>query len=268
MIREIPLLATPDLSIYRVDHYGHEHHDDEQESATVYSINFVEHGSFSVRSRYGSGELRAGDVLVTQPGDTYSCRHAARIPDDVCLSVSWRTHAIEADDQCASAARSSSRRIISRNNRLGYLGWRVARYLAAADTSFAAEGLALELWAAVANDSRRAPYRERQLFWYADRVEAARALMQRRFAEHITVGALARAVGMSPFHFCRIFAELAGTPPHSYLLEVRLRAAASMLRDGSPVTEACFACGFQSLSHFIRMFQRRFGVSPSRYPAI
>jgi AraC-like DNA-binding protein len=70
--------------------------------------------------------------------------------------------------------------------------------------------------------------------------------------------------GRSP---ARVFAELIGTPPHRYLLEARLRAAAGMLREGRSVTETCFACGFNNLSHFSRIFSRRFGRCPSAYPA-
>ena len=41
--------------------------------------------------------------------------------------------------------------------------------------------------------------------------------------------------------------------------------AAERLRAGESVTAACFAVGFQSLSHFIHSFRRAFGTSPSRY---
>ena len=79
-----------------------------------------------------------------------------------------------------------------------------------------------------------------------------------------TVSALARSVGMSAFHFTRVFAELVGRPPHRYLTERRLAAARAMLIDGLSVTETCFACGFNDLSHFSRSFGRHFGVPPSR----
>jgi AraC-like DNA-binding protein len=38
-----------------------------------------------------------------------------------------------------------------------------------------------------------------------------------------------------------------------------------MLRDGTPVTTACYAVGFSNLSHFIRSFRRRHGCAPSEF---
>jgi AraC-like DNA-binding protein len=72
-------------------------------------------------------------------------------------------------------------------------------------------------------------------------------------------------VGLSPFHFSRVFRELAGVPPHRYLQRVRLARAAVLLREGMTVTDAALASGFPSLSHFIRQFRRAYGASPSRY---
>jgi len=89
------------------------------------------------------------------------------------------------------------------------------------------------------------------------------SLMTDRYAEEHPLARLASSVGMSPFHFCRVFRQLVGTPPHRYLMEVRLERARTFLLDGRSVTDACFESGFWNLSHFIRLFARRFGCVPS-----
>jgi AraC-like DNA-binding protein len=70
---------------------------------------------------------------------------------------------------------------------------------------------------------------------------------------------------MSPFHFARVFRDLTGVPPHRYLVNVRLTAAAAALREGASVTDTCFAVGFRSLSHFIHAFRQAYGVTPSAF---
>jgi AraC-like DNA-binding protein len=107
--------------------------------------------------------------------------------------------------------------------------------------------------------------RPAQLDWYASRIDLARQILDHDYATPHTLCRLSRIVGMSPYHFARVFRELTGTAPHRYLLNRRLTIAAERLRDGESVTETCFAVGFQSLSHFIHSFRRAFGASPSRF---
>jgi len=115
--------------------------------------------------------------------------------------------------------------------------------------------------------SRGHRFKTTQLSWYARRVDGARQTLDDDYASDHRLAHLARDAGMSPFHFARVFRGLTGLPPHRYLLQRRLRAAANRLRGGASVTDACFAVGFSSLSHFIHAFRRQFGVVPSRFTA-
>ena len=51
-------------------------------------------------------------------------------------------------------------------------------------------------------------------------------------------------------------AERHGTPAYVY--------SRAMLEDGRCVTDTCFACGFNNLSHFSRSFAARFGAQLGR----
>ena len=76
----------------------------------------------------------------------------------------------------------------------------------------------------------------------------------------------ARTVGLSPFHFLRIFARSLGVTPHQYLVRARLRRAARLLaEDARPVTDIAYDVGFGDLSNFVRSFHRAAGVSPQRF---
>jgi len=86
-------------------------------------------------------------------------------------------------------------------------------------------------------------------------------------AAPLQLGELASAVGLSPFHAARLFAQSTGLPPHAWRNQVRLQRALAPLRAGVSVTEVAAASGFTDQSHFTRHFRRVFGVPPGRWRA-
>ncbi|MGB8932024.1 MAG: AraC family transcriptional regulator [Anaeromyxobacteraceae bacterium] len=87
--------------------------------------------------------------------------------------------------------------------------------------------------------------------------------------EPLTVGALAAAVGMSPFHFSREFKQETGRAPLAHLRGARLERAKRLLAgDERPVTAIAMECGFASASHLATAFRRAYRMAPSRYRAM
>ena len=76
----------------------------------------------------------------------------------------------------------------------------------------------------------------------------------------------AAEVGLSTFHFLRLFARVLGVTPHQYLVRSRLRRAARLLADATrPITDVAYDVGFGDLSNFVRTFHRAAGMSPRRF---
>lgn len=269
MIRIKHLIRGPHLSLLRLDHQRHtDHRDPEEEICSNYAVNFVEGGSFGLAANGKRWLLSSGYVFLSQPGAVHRYSHDEKFPSDVCLSVVYSgtlAEEISAEDYFVPA---SSAVVISPTNRLAFLKLRLER-LADDDYAFGLEDLAYELFSVIRSGPLKANcvYRERQLLWYAERIEAILDIFDKRYADSHSLTSVARSVGMSPFQFARVFSELVGTPPHRYLLSVRLERALQMLLDGKSVTETCFDVGFSNLSHFTRSFQRRFGVVPSSLKA-
>jgi len=90
----------------------------------------------------------------------------------------------------------------------------------------------------------------------------------RRFHDDpaVDVAAVARDVGLSPAQFRRSFRQWTGSSPRDHLQQERLRTAQRLLEttDGSIATIAR-EVGFQSASHFIRLWQRNYGLSPAQH---
>jgi AraC-like DNA-binding protein len=81
----------------------------------------------------------------------------------------------------------------------------------------------------------------------------------------VSLAEAARAVDLSPFHFLRTFRRVVGVTPHQYLVQARLRRAATAIAAGDRITDAAFDSGFGDLSNFIRTFRRAAGVSPRSF---
>jgi AraC-like DNA-binding protein len=77
---------------------------------------------------------------------------------------------------------------------------------------------------------------------------------------------LAEIARLSPYHFLRTFRALTGTTPHQYLLRMRLRRAAMLLKKkGGNILAVALDCGFGDASNFSRAFRSEFGMSPRAY---
>ena len=90
----------------------------------------------------------------------------------------------------------------------------------------------------------------------------------RRFHDDPTadVAAVAREVGLSPAQFRRSFRKWTGSAPRDHLQQERLRTAQRLLETtDAPVAAIAHEVGFKSCSHFIRLWQRSYGLSPAQH---
>ena len=260
MNRFVALVHTKAVALRRFDHTpGVVHHDPEREQAQGHSVNFVEKGSFRLRTTGPWHEIASDSLFVMTPGLEFSCSHDEDHPSDCCFSVSYADEAVESARSSASLPDLPVRQLTNRHAFLG-LG---LRSCVPGDEARAEALAGALLWSLSPDVSGQRLFRPERLAWYAARVERAKEMIEARYAEPLSLSTLARDSGMSLFHFARIFAELEGRPPHRFLTDVRLAHAAARLRDGAGVTDTCFAVGFGSLSHFVTTYRRHYGTRPS-----
>ena len=77
--------------------------------------------------------------------------------------------------------------------------------------------------------------------------------------------AIARAVGMSRFHFQRVFKAHAGVTPKAWAAARRAERVRDALGQGANVTDSLYAAGFQSSSRFYAGAGQMLGMAPRRY---
>ena len=87
-------------------------------------------------------------------------------------------------------------------------------------------------------------------------------------SEDLSLGQVAKAVNTSTFYFCKMFKKVTGINFTDYLSRVRIEKAKNLLLNPSlRISEIAFEVGFQSLTHFNRVFKRIIGQSPTQYRA-
>jgi AraC-like DNA-binding protein len=97
-------------------------------------------------------------------------------------------------------------------------------------------------------------------------ITRAREYIAANHVEDLSLSAVAKAVHMSTFYFCKQFKKATGFTFTNYVARVRIeKAKERLLNPQVRVSEVAFDVGFQSLTHFNRVFRNLAGESPTAY---
>jgi AraC-like DNA-binding protein len=92
--------------------------------------------------------------------------------------------------------------------------------------------------------------------------ESAR-IVTSEFERPLRIEEVARRVSVSPRQLQRAFSDVGGLGFRSYLRQVRMTNAVSLLTNTDmPVKEVAHRVGYQDAGQFSKAFKRTFGVSP------
>lgn len=227
------------------------------------SIAAVTAGTFQYRTRQGTTTLVPGALLLGNHGACFECSHAHGTGDR-CLAFHYTRSFFETVVAGIPEARSvdfTAASLPPQEKLMPLLvAAEAARDLRDGD---AFEELALRMAGAALTLQVEAPLPapsprdERRVTATVRRIEADPAAP-------LTLAKLARAAGMSPYHFLRTFRRVVGMTPHQYILRTRLMRAALRLRQSrDPITTIAYEAGFNDLSTFNRRFRRLTGMPPS-----
>lgn len=101
-----------------------------------------------------------------------------------------------------------------------------------------------------------------------NRMQTFLSYIKEHYAEDITLDDLAQSAGVSKSECLRCFKLSMQDTPYHYLLEYRLQVAADLLTNSAlSIGEVAQAVGFQTQSHFGKLFKARIGCSPKDYRA-
>jgi AraC-like DNA-binding protein len=92
------------------------------------------------------------------------------------------------------------------------------------------------------------------------------SVIENNYHMPLTLQMLADEAEMSTKYFCYFFKQMTHFTPIEYLNKHRIEVACYRLMSGEKnITELAYACGFNEVSYFIRVFKKITGLTPKQY---
>lgn len=248
-----------------------------KEYVRKFSLSFTRQGSFGYHAGWRSYDIHSGVILLENAGCEYTVTHRCTIKDECTIfeladeyveemKTSWGS---QGNHSILSSARPLA--VLPTTPGLEFLH---AALLHAAQNPLSRsllkiDALMLALLQEIGGQekanqltSRHEKLKDHQLA----ALDQAKRFITTNFRQELSLAEIARHSHVSVFHFSRLFKQFTSRSPYQFLIGVRLKHAALLLRHTSlPVTQICFESGFNSFEHFILSFTKHHGTSPLKY---
>lgn len=96
-------------------------------------------------------------------------------------------------------------------------------------------------------------------------VRRAKSYIQKHFDTDVKLQQLSFIGFASKFHLLRLFKRYYGQTPHQFCTDVRIQNAKLLLKNGTSVSQTCYAIGFECPSTFSTLFKNIVGETPSEF---
>ena len=137
--------------------------------------------------------------------------------------------------------------------------WQRRDFLGRLESHHLASGLVLEILQAYTRGGVDSPDRPEFLNWITSH-------MSLHLAEPLSVADMAGRAGLSPSRFSQVFRDRFGSPPHRFLLHLRVQRAQDLLHHTRlPMRQISAQCGFSDVHHFAKSFKKISGQTPGSY---
>ena len=99
-------------------------------------------------------------------------------------------------------------------------------------------------------------------------ITKAKQYIREHHTDELSLGQVAAAVHTSIYYFCKLFHKVTGTTFTEFVSRTRIEKSKNLLLNPNlRISEIAYEVGFQSLTHFNRVFKKIVGESPTVYRA-
>jgi len=95
--------------------------------------------------------------------------------------------------------------------------------------------------------------------------DEAKRIIKLKYMQSISITEIAKMLSIDKRYLSRIFKEKYGKTLISYLIEVRIKKACELLKEGYSVADSSLMVGYTDAFNFSKMFNKVMGMSPRQY---
>jgi AraC-like DNA-binding protein len=232
-----------------------------------YVLGLVERGTRRLSCKNQTYTVRAGDVLLFDPGDNHACVQSDdETLDYRALNISKAVMLDLAEEVTGRRALPGFSPNVLWDEEVSCSLRTLHDLVMAGSREFGKEEQLLLLLALLIQRYGQ-PFENGVPECRAE-IDRACAFMEDHFAERLCLDQICRHVGLSKSTLLRAFPKAKGVTPYGYLENIRIGAAKKLLEQGVPPIEAALQTGFSDQSHFTNYFSRFLGLPPGAYGEI
>ena len=233
----------------------------EAHSHDAYELHYVLAGRASFEVQGQISAVRQGDFFYTRPGTT----HRMEVPDNSYLLqyIAFMELDAEGDAELANdlEALVGEGRVRRLGDRYHGLFARLSRQSLSRDQRErrAASARLMAFLYEVTIDTHRGSHSH-------PAIEQALDFMRSHVDTSYDLDELVAELGLSKSYFIRLFRDSIGVPPMKYATNLKMSAAADLLRTTrEPLASVAGRVGFEDAYHFAKRFKQWSGTAPGRY---
>jgi len=227
-----------------------------------YSIALITTGNHNFTCNKDDFSARPGDIRLINPYDIH-----------VCKSKTWGYITFTPDNNFVEAFSESCQKELHnitfanpviQNHKLSQLFLDLNSATKEWQDELMAENILEELVVNLISSYSNCTIKTKEISYSRAKLSQVVEYMKSNFDESLKLENLAEISGLSKYHFLRKFKEEFNMTPHAYLLQIRIHNAKNMLLENTNLSEIAISCGFSDQSHFTRVFNKVYGMSPRK----